>query len=60
MASAGVPWEYRKVLLDHTIKDITAHYSAPGLVKLVEMADLVTRENSPSLRPVVVKRHNMN
>jgi integrase len=50
---AGVPWEYRKILLGHRIADITSHYSAPGLVRLVAMADRVTREKTPSLRPVI-------
>ena len=52
LAAAGVPWEYRKVLLGHRIPDVTAHYSAPGLAQLVEMADRVSRESAPSLRPV--------
>ncbi len=30
-AAAGVPWDFRKVLLGHEIRDITGHYSAPGL-----------------------------
>lgn len=55
MGAAGVPWEYRKVLLGHRIQDVTAHYSQVGLVRLVEMADRVTRESAPSLRPVLRK-----
>jgi len=43
-AAAGIPWDYRKVLLAHEIKDITGHYSAPGLRLLLEEAEKITRQ----------------
>lgn len=52
LEAAGVPWEYRKVLLGHEVGDVTALYSAPGLARLLEMAEKVTRATAPVLRPV--------
>lgn len=51
-AAAGVPWDYRKVLLGHEIGDITAHYSAPGLKMLLDEAEKITREGAFVLRAV--------
>ena len=51
-AAAGVPWDYRKVLLGHEIKDITGHYSAPGLARLLEEAEKITRDGAVILRAV--------
>lgn len=51
-AAAGVPWDYRKVLLGHEIRDITGHYSAPGLKLLLEEAEKVTRDGAVILRVV--------
>ena len=55
LEASGVPWEYRKVLLGHEIQDVTALYSAPGLARLLEFAELVTRQTAPVLRPVVAQ-----
>lgn len=43
LESAGVPFKYRKVLLGYKLDDVTAHYSGPGLLRLLEMAEKVTR-----------------
>ncbi|MCF7979367.1 MAG: tyrosine-type recombinase/integrase [Chromatiaceae bacterium] len=51
-AAAGIPWDYRKVLLAHEIKDITGHYSAPGLKLLLEEAEKITRQGAVVLRVV--------
>lgn len=51
-AAAGIPWDYRKVLLAHEIKDITGHYSAPGLKLLLEEAEKITRKGAVVLRAV--------
>ncbi|MEA3275514.1 MAG: tyrosine-type recombinase/integrase [Pseudomonadota bacterium] len=51
-AAAGIPWDYRKVLLAHEIKDITGHYSAPGLKLLLEEAEKITRQGAVVLRAV--------
>ncbi len=45
-AAAGVPWDFRKVLLGHEIRDITGHYSAPGLKLLLEEAEKLTRSGA--------------
>jgi len=50
--AVGIPFEYRKVLLGHAVTDITVHYSPPGLVRLLEMAEKVTREKAITLRIV--------
>jgi integrase len=52
MEAAGIPWEYRKVLLGHEIQDVTAHYSPPGLARLQEEAEKVLRETAVILKPV--------
>lgn len=57
-AAAGIPWDYRKVLLGHTINDITGHYSAPGLSKLLEEAEKITRDGAVVLKPVTQISHN--
>lgn len=57
LETAGVPWEYRKVLLGHEIHDVTAHYSAPGLVRLLEEVEKVQRGTTPILRPVTQTPH---
>jgi len=49
---AGVPWDFRKALLGHEIRDITAHYSAPGLKLLLDEAEKVTRKGAVILRAV--------
>jgi hypothetical protein len=40
------------VLLAHEIKDITRHYSAPGLKLLLEEAEKITRQGAVVLRAV--------
>lgn len=57
LEAAGVPYEYRKALLGHRIADITAHYSAPGLRRLVEFAERVTRQDAVALRVVAQLPH---
>jgi hypothetical protein len=52
LETAGAPWEYRKVLLGHEIHDVTAHYSAPCLARLLEEVEKVQRGTTPILRPV--------
>ncbi len=53
--TAGIPWEYRKVLLGHEIQDVTAHYSAPGLARLLDQAERILRQKTPILRPVAMQ-----
>jgi hypothetical protein len=54
----GVPLDvptlthYRKVLLAHEIKDITGHYSAPGLKLLLAEAEKINRQGAVVLRAV--------
>lgn len=43
LRAAGVPLETRKVLLGHTVSDITTHYSAP---EIKELLDAVNKLNS--------------
>jgi hypothetical protein len=57
-AAAGIPWDHRKVLLGHTISDVTGHYSAPGLLRLLEEAEKITREGAVVLRPVTQISHS--
>ena len=57
LEAAGVPWEYRKVLLGHTVQDITAHYSAPGLAQLLVQAEKVTRATAWVRRPTLVTQN---
>jgi integrase len=58
MEAAGIPWEYRKVLLGHEIQDVTAHYSPPGLARLLEEVEKVHRETTVILRPVPQSPHS--
>lgn len=44
LATAGVPFDARKTLLGHDHADITAHYSTPGLSRLLEEAEKVRRD----------------
>ncbi|ODC01175.1 hypothetical protein A3197_01445 [Candidatus Thiodiazotropha endoloripes] len=57
MEAAGIPWEYRKVLLGHEIQDVTAHYSPPGLARLLEEAEKVHRSTTVTLRSVAQSPH---
>jgi integrase len=50
--AAGAPWEVKKALLGHEIGDVTAIYSQPGLKRLLEWAEKVTRDATPVVRPV--------
>ncbi len=52
MDAAGVPWQEKKALLGHEIGDVTAIYSQPGLARLLEWAEKITRDSTPVLRPV--------
>lgn len=45
-ADAGIPLDVRRSLLGHEHRDITLHYSAPGLVRLLEEAERVVRPSS--------------
>ena len=56
LASAGVPFDARKTILGHHHGDITAHYSTPGLARLIEEVDRVTR---PGSRPAAVLSDNL-
>ncbi|MEW8042554.1 MAG: tyrosine-type recombinase/integrase [Candidatus Thiodiazotropha endolucinida] len=57
MEAAGIPWEYRKALLGHEIQDVTAHYSPPGLARLLEEAEKVQRSTTVVLRSVTQSPH---
>jgi integrase len=57
-AAAGIPWDHRKVLLGHNLRDITGHYSAPGLLRLLEEAEKITREGAVVLKPVTQSSHS--
>ena len=46
-ADAGIPFDIRKTLLGHEHRDITAHYSAPGLARLLEEAERIARPVAP-------------
>lgn len=50
--AAGIPLEYRSALLGHRVGGVTYDYSPPGLARLVEEADKVTRQVNPILRPL--------
>lgn len=54
LATAGVPFDARKTILGHHHNDITAHYSTPGLSRLIEEAEKVRRP-SPTLAVVAAK-----
>lgn len=56
--AAGIPWDYRAVLLGHTIREVTGHYSGPGLLRLVQEAEKITRDGAAILRPVTQISHN--
>ncbi len=60
MDAAGVPWEAKKALLGHEIGDVTAIYSQPGLARLLEWAEKITRNSTPVLRPVSEIRDTKN
>lgn len=51
-ADAGIPFDVRKSLLGHEHHDITAHYSSPGLARLLEEAERIVRP-APVLKMVV-------
>lgn len=42
-ADAGIPLDIRRSLLGHEHRDITLHYSSPGLVRLLEEAERIVR-----------------
>jgi hypothetical protein len=44
LRAVGVPLEDRKALLGHKCHDITTHYSAPELAKLIEYVERVCEE----------------
>jgi integrase len=43
---AGIPIDIRRSLLGHTHRDITQHYSRPGLLRLLEEAERIIRPES--------------
>lgn len=47
IADAGVPFDVRKSLLGHEHQDITAHYSTPGLARLLEEVEKIARPTIP-------------
>jgi hypothetical protein len=44
LRAAGVPLEDRKALLGHKCGDVTTHYSAPELAKVIEYVERVCVE----------------
>lgn len=42
-ADAGIPLDIRRSLLGHEHRDITLHYSSPGLARLLEEAEKIAR-----------------
>jgi integrase len=42
-ADAGIPLDMRRSLLGHEHRDITLHYSSPGLARLLEEAEKIAR-----------------
>lgn len=42
-ADAGIPLEVRRSLLGHEHRDLTLHYSSPGLARLLEEAERIRR-----------------
>ena len=60
LQSAGNAGELYTPRVVTQFKDITAHHSAPGLRRLVEVAGRATRETAPSLRPVFSKTPPIN
>ena len=50
-ADAGIPLDIRRSLLGHEHRDITLHYSSPGLVRLLAEAERIVR---PAPKLVVV------
>ena len=42
-ADAGIPLDIRRSLLGHEHRDITLHYSSPGLVRLLEESERIVR-----------------
>lgn len=57
LRAAGVPKETRKVLLGHTSKDITTHYSAAELKELMDASNsiLEAKGNTPTLTLLKLK-----
>jgi integrase len=45
-ADAGIPLDIRRSLLGHEHRDITLHYSSPGLARLLEEAERIVRPSS--------------
>jgi integrase len=52
LATVGCPFDARKTILGHHHSDITAHYSTPGLSRLLEEAEKVVRPG-PALTAIV-------
>jgi integrase len=44
LEAAGVAWEYRQALLGHALRSVTELYSGPGLRRLLDAAESVSRE----------------
>ncbi len=55
MEAAGIPWEYRKALLGHEIRDVTALYSAPGLAGLLGQVEKIKRGTACIPRALKIK-----
>jgi len=53
-ADAGIPLDVRRSLLGHEHRDITLHYSSPGLARLLEEAERIVR---PAPQMEVVSSH---
>lgn len=51
-ADAGIPLDIRRSLLGHEHRDITLHYSSPGLARLLEEAERIVRPSLGELRAI--------
>ncbi len=60
LRAAGVPLEDRKALLGHTVGDITTHYSAPDISRLLEYAERICDRNRGTVLRVVGQNSGKN
>jgi len=60
LRAAGVSLEDRKALLGHTVGDITTHYSAPDISRLLEYAERICDRNRGTVLRVVGQNSGKN
>jgi len=60
LRAAGVSREDRKALLGHAVGDVTTHYSAPDIARLIEQVEIICDRRGATVLRIVGQNSGKN